>query len=180
MGKFHFTSGLPDNSQSASARLFHIERSEIFHEYGVRLLTESVIHASTNHHCICKCFFQRCVPLTRNMMCAAARDVWLHQVMCASRVSGTHHITVTAGSIITFAACGKNITCADGANITFPLPGASFLRTVEITILFRYNYAIWQNCTRHFSNLLYINNSFRMVKCHKLKLRNPLALVNHQ
>jgi hypothetical protein len=42
------------------------------------------------------------------------------QAMCASRVSGTHYITVTAGRNITFAACGKNITCTDGANNTFP------------------------------------------------------------
>ena len=46
------------------------------------------------------------------MMCSAGaeRDVWLRQVMCtscvmcASRMCGTHHITATEGSYITFAA----------------------------------------------------------------------------
>jgi hypothetical protein len=28
--------------------------------------------------------------------------------------SGTHHITATKGSDITFAACGKHITCPTG------------------------------------------------------------------
>ena len=61
-------------------------------------------------------------------MCSAAaeRDVWLCQVMFASQVmcanarerGGTHLITATAGSNITFAACGKYITCAEGAIIT--------------------------------------------------------------
>jgi hypothetical protein len=60
-------------------------------------------------------------------MCSAPaeRDVpsgvmYASQVMCASRVeSGTHLITAAAGRIITFDACGKIITCADDANITF-------------------------------------------------------------
>ena len=51
-------------------------------------------------------------PFFFSMMCSARaeRDVWLRQVMCtscmmcASRVSGTHHITATEGSYITFAA----------------------------------------------------------------------------
>jgi hypothetical protein len=38
------------------------------------------------------------------------RDVWIRRLMRASRESGTHDITATEGSNITFAACGKNIT----------------------------------------------------------------------
>ena len=52
----------------------------------------------------------------RDVCCAS--DVPFGRDVCLRHVSGTHHITATAGSNITFAACGKNITCADGANIT--------------------------------------------------------------
>jgi hypothetical protein len=55
------------------------------------------------------------------------RDVWLRQVVCASRVSGTHHIIATAGSGITYAD-GANISLHAIMNIVLLKPQRSHLR----------------------------------------------------
>ena len=77
--------------------------------------TEVVTRQPAKSTCNCKCFFQRCVPLTRNVMYPSG-VMFASQVMCASRVRRAERITsfCAAGAIHHYASaqhhCGEAAT----------------------------------------------------------------------